>query len=226
MWQVSISTTAGRRRGGGADCWSGLFQSRLPVYCDEETGAIDHHVLPETIARLAPRAVRARCGGALRPIAAMRAGFGPGRITIKPLPRQNWAESWKRHFKPVEIGGFLLIKPSWSRRRARPGQRVIILDPGLELRHRPSSHHLLLPGTTGPLPPARRKTVVFGHRLRLGHPGHRRRQAWLPPRSSRSIATRKRSASAARTSRGTGSGPSVWRRGRPGPAAAVGPAAV
>jgi ribosomal protein L11 methyltransferase len=44
---------------------------------------------------------------------------------------EDWAESWKRHFKPLAIGDVLLIKPSWSRRRPRPGQAVVVLDPGL-----------------------------------------------------------------------------------------------
>lgn len=53
------------------------------------------------------------------------------RFSVRKLPPQNWAESWKRHFKPIEIGAKLLIKPSWSRRKAKAGQRVIVLDPGL-----------------------------------------------------------------------------------------------
>ncbi|HKQ36985.1 MAG TPA: 50S ribosomal protein L11 methyltransferase, partial [Verrucomicrobiae bacterium] len=53
------------------------------------------------------------------------------RFTVRKLRPQNWAESWKRHFKPIEIGAKLLIKPSWSRRKAKAGQRVIVLDPGL-----------------------------------------------------------------------------------------------
>jgi len=38
----------------------------------------------------------------------------------------------------MEIGGALLIKPGWSRRRARPGQRVVRLDPGLSFG---TGHH-------------------------------------------------------------------------------------
>lgn len=56
---------------------------------------------------------------------------GPGAISVKKVRREDWAESWKRHFKPIDIGSALLIKPSWSRRRPRKGQLVIVLDPGL-----------------------------------------------------------------------------------------------
>jgi ribosomal protein L11 methyltransferase len=56
---------------------------------------------------------------------------GPGRVTIAKIRREDWAESWKRHFKPMEIGDQLLIKPSWSKRRPRKNQAIVVLDPGL-----------------------------------------------------------------------------------------------
>jgi ribosomal protein L11 methyltransferase len=63
----------------------------------------------------------------------VRDGFaiGPGRISVERIPREDWAESWKRHFKPLVLGSALLVKPSWSRRRPRKGQAVVVLDPGL-----------------------------------------------------------------------------------------------
>jgi len=53
------------------------------------------------------------------------------KIRLAPLATRNWKESWKRHFKPLEIGRRLLLRPSWSRRKARPQQAVVVLDPGL-----------------------------------------------------------------------------------------------
>lgn len=67
-------------------------------------------------------------------LASLRAdglAVGRTRITTQKLREQDWAESWKRHFKPLEIGNVLLVKPSWSRRKPRVGQALIILDPGL-----------------------------------------------------------------------------------------------
>lgn len=55
----------------------------------------------------------------------------PGKISLQAMRNQDWAESWKRHFKPIEIHSKLLIKPSWSRLRVRKKQVCIILDPGL-----------------------------------------------------------------------------------------------
>jgi len=56
---------------------------------------------------------------------------GPAEISLAKVPREQWAESWKRHFPPLEIGSELLIRPSWNRRRVRKGQRVVVLNPGL-----------------------------------------------------------------------------------------------
>jgi ribosomal protein L11 methyltransferase len=55
----------------------------------------------------------------------------PGIIICKRIRRESWAHSWKRHFKPIEIGSALLIKPSWNRRKPRKGQKLVVLDPGL-----------------------------------------------------------------------------------------------
>src|SRR5258708_27759476 len=56
---------------------------------------------------------------------------GTGRISVSKVRDEDWAHSWKRHFKPIEIGSELLIRPSWSKRRARKGEAEVVLDPGL-----------------------------------------------------------------------------------------------
>ena len=53
------------------------------------------------------------------------------RLTCRKVREEDWAESWKRHFKPIQVGRSLLIKPSWSRLRAKCDQVVVTLDPGL-----------------------------------------------------------------------------------------------
>lgn len=53
------------------------------------------------------------------------------RMSLKRLRREDWAESWKHHFRPIEVSSRLLIRPSWSRRKPRRRQRVLVLDPGL-----------------------------------------------------------------------------------------------
>jgi ribosomal protein L11 methyltransferase len=57
--------------------------------------------------------------------------IGSGKIKLAKVRREDWAESWKRHFKPIEIGDALLVKPSWSKQPPRKNQMVVVLDPGL-----------------------------------------------------------------------------------------------
>ena len=77
------------------------------------------------------RARQVELASGLKRIASSGLKLGPGKISLKRIPHEDWAESWKLHFKPVVIGSALLLKPSWSRSRPRKGQAVIVLDPGL-----------------------------------------------------------------------------------------------
>jgi ribosomal protein L11 methyltransferase len=53
------------------------------------------------------------------------------RVSLRKLTSNSWLQSWKKHFKPLEIDTALLVKPGWSKRRRKPGQAIVILDPGL-----------------------------------------------------------------------------------------------
>ena len=74
---------------------------------------------------------RTRLRDALRLLKNEGLDASPGRIRIRIVPPQDWSESWKRHFKPIEVSPALLVKPTWSRRKPKRGQSVVILDPGL-----------------------------------------------------------------------------------------------
>jgi len=47
------------------------------------------------------------------------------------LPEERWRDSWKRYFRPRRIGRRLLVRPSWATYRARAGDTVIEIDPGM-----------------------------------------------------------------------------------------------
>ena len=47
------------------------------------------------------------------------------------LKKEDWAESWKIHFHPIEISERLAVTPSWIDFPAKPGQKIITLDPGM-----------------------------------------------------------------------------------------------
>ena len=129
MWQITILTTA-EAEDAVACVLEREFRLPASVYCDEATGARRVTSYPPRLSG-APQAIRTRLRAALRGLEELGLDIGPAKIAVKPLPRENWAESWKRHFKPLEIDESLLIKPGWIRRPARPGQKVVILDPGL-----------------------------------------------------------------------------------------------
>lgn len=64
--------------------------------------------------------------------------IGSGEIHVQLLKGADWMESWKRHFVPIDIGGKLLIKPGWEKKKPRKGQHEIILDPGVSFG---TGHH-------------------------------------------------------------------------------------
>ena len=81
---------------------------------------------------------RAALVSGLRLIREAGVRVGPARVSVSRMPRVNWAESWKRHFKPLEISDRLLVLPSWSKRKPGRGQALVVLDPGLSFG---TGHH-------------------------------------------------------------------------------------
>ena len=77
-----------------------------------------------------------------------------------------------------------------------PGATGGHFGPWTELRHRPSPHHLLLPATTRPLPPARPKTSLSWTSAPARASWPSPPPNWAIPPSKRSTTTRLRSASA------------------------------
>jgi ribosomal protein L11 methyltransferase len=75
--------------------------------------------------------IKRRLREGLQALAADGIDVAPARIQVKKVPARDWSESWKRHFKPLDLGPRLLVKPTWSRRVPRKTQALVVLDPGL-----------------------------------------------------------------------------------------------
>ena len=75
--------------------------------------------------------IKRRLREGLQALAADGIDVGPARIQVKKVPARDWSESWKRHFKPLDLGPRLLVKPTWSRRVPKKSQALVVLDPGL-----------------------------------------------------------------------------------------------
>ncbi|MDA1273838.1 MAG: 50S ribosomal protein L11 methyltransferase [Verrucomicrobia bacterium] len=100
------------------------------IYFDHETGVSTVSVFIP-IAGAAVAMAREFIPDGLRAIASCGLDIQPARIRIRPVKESEWRESWKKHFKPIQVGSQLLIRPSWSKRKARANQKVVVLDPGL-----------------------------------------------------------------------------------------------
>ena len=129
LWQVSVSTSSEADE-AVAHLLEQAFQQLPSIYTDMETGDVTVSVHLQKL-DATPRSVQARLKKALAPLTGSGLISGPCQIRIQKLPAENWAESWKRHFKPIQIGRALLIKPSWSKRNPLKGQALVVLDPGL-----------------------------------------------------------------------------------------------
>lgn len=127
LWHVSV-TTAPEAEEAAAELLGELLGETASCYHDLETGlSLVSVYQPKAPARSLRQAIIA----GLDHIKACGLNPAPGTVRIRRIRHEDWAESWKRHFKPIEIGRSLLIKPSWSRRQPKPNQQVVILDPGL-----------------------------------------------------------------------------------------------
>ncbi len=53
------------------------------------------------------------------------------RLRLREIDEEDWAESWKKFFKPVRVGADLIVKPSWEPVATGPDTIVIDIDPGM-----------------------------------------------------------------------------------------------
>ena len=69
----------------------------------------------------------------LREIGRMDLGFDLGSLVVEhtSVHEQDWAENWKKYYKPFRAGEHLVIKPSWEPYEAQDGDLVLELDPGM-----------------------------------------------------------------------------------------------
>jgi ribosomal protein L11 methyltransferase len=54
-----------------------------------------------------------------------------GALQVRVVDEADWAEAWKVHFPVLRIGRRIVIRPTWRRHRAGPGDVVLALDPGM-----------------------------------------------------------------------------------------------
>lgn len=69
----------------------------------------------------------------LRVLNEMDLGMDLGKLTVETsgLGDQDWAEYWKKQYKPFKVGSHMVIRPSWTEYQPADGEKVIEIDPGL-----------------------------------------------------------------------------------------------
>ncbi|HHW66695.1 MAG: ribosomal protein methyltransferase [Epulopiscium sp.] len=57
---------------------------------------------------------------------------GKGTVQTDVLHEEEWANSWKKYYKPIKIGKNIVIKPSWEEYTSTDEREIIIeMDPGM-----------------------------------------------------------------------------------------------
>ncbi|MGN0687735.1 MAG: 50S ribosomal protein L11 methyltransferase [Oscillospiraceae bacterium] len=55
--------------------------------------------------------------------------YGNIRMEFSNVKEEDWANNWKKYYKPFRVGKSLVVKPSWEDVEAAEGDRILEIDP-------------------------------------------------------------------------------------------------
>ena len=69
----------------------------------------------------------------LKRIREMGLDFDVGKLTgsTHSIDEEDWAESWKKAYKPFRLGRHMVVKPGWETFQPEEGDHIIEIDPGM-----------------------------------------------------------------------------------------------
>ena len=69
----------------------------------------------------------------LRRLPGLGLDFPLGKLEVRrnTIDEEDWAENWKKEYKPFRLGEHMVIKPGWEHVDVQPGDKVIEIDPGM-----------------------------------------------------------------------------------------------
>lgn len=53
------------------------------------------------------------------------------QVEARQVREEDWANNWKKYFKPLPVGDRLLIRPTWEKVEDAGGRAVLSIDPGM-----------------------------------------------------------------------------------------------
>ena len=56
--------------------------------------------------------------------------LGSLELTMKNVQEEDWANNWKKYFKPFPVGEKIMIKPSWEELTEETDKIILKIDPG------------------------------------------------------------------------------------------------
>lgn len=56
--------------------------------------------------------------------------LGSLELTMKNVQEEDWANNWKRFFKPFPVGEKIMIRPSWEELTEKTDKKILKIDPG------------------------------------------------------------------------------------------------
>ncbi len=129
VWRVSVITNT-ETEDAAAEILRTVCDQPAASYMDFDSGTSESCVYFDRVPE-AWMLLRRELLHRLQELEACGLETGPVKVGLRKMAANSWLQSWKKHFKPLEIGSTLLVKPGWSKRRCKPGQAAVILDPGL-----------------------------------------------------------------------------------------------
>ena len=106
------------------------------IYCSQQRQTVTASVYLDSAPGLT-QLVRTKLVPALKAL-ALRGVEVQCAPRIETIRREDWAESWKKHFPTITLARRLRIQPSWATTPRSFRGEVIVLDPGLSFG---TGHH-------------------------------------------------------------------------------------
>ena len=67
----------------------------------------------------------------LNELREMGIDLGEAKVEHEEMFEQDWANTWKKYYKPSKVGEKIVVKPIWEEYEAKNDELIVNLDPGM-----------------------------------------------------------------------------------------------